>query len=74
MSVSLVVSFLNASCFLVALSLQAVAAVFGTRQDVDDSDCRSLSAGLHDLRRGEEAEQPCHHAGWKECQPGLQVC
>lgn len=42
---------------------QAVVAAFGDKQDVDDKRRSSLFAGPRGLCRGQEAEQPCHHAG-----------
>ncbi len=51
---------------------QAATAAVGDRQDVDEH-CSSLSAGPRGLCRGHKAEQPCHHAGRQQRQPGLQV-
>lgn len=52
---------------------QGSTAARAERQDVDDKHCRSVSAGPCGLCRGQEAEQLRHHAGWQQCQPGIQV-
>lgn len=59
--------------FFFQCSPPAAAAALVNGQDVDDKHCGSLSAGPHGLCRGQEAEQPRHHTGGQQRQPGLQV-